>query len=238
MIFQTDPARIALILILQPLLGIFFLYLAFIVLKRRTTRISLTLSAFYIINGIATIINAVLIPLRSIETGILHNILYYTTTFLILYGFIFILIFIHNLLKIDSIFSFKKYLLIVIIYGIFSFLILIIVPDSIIINDFTNWIPIYSWNFLIIIYFYFTMVITIPTTLFSIKLYKKFEDQGLKKKLRRFMIGIMGMFIVFYGVVLYNTWHVFAFRTIWSILVFILTIPSSLLIYYGIGHNL
>ena len=237
-LFQIDPVRTALILTLQPILGSFFLYLAYKVLKRRTTRVSLTLSAFYIINGVATMINAILIPLKSNQTILIHNILYYINAFLVLYGFIFILIFIHNLLKVKSIFSFKKYLWIILIYAASSIIVLTIIPNSIFIDESTNWIPVYSWLFLVVIYVYFTIIITIPIIIFSMRLYKKFEDKGLKGKLRRFIMGILGMLLVFYGVTLYNTWHVFLFRTIWSVLVVLITIPSSFLIFYGIGHNI
>lgn len=238
LIFQIDPIRTALILTLQPILGLFFLYLAYKVLKRRTTRVSLTLSAFYILNGIATMINAILIPLKSNETSLIHNILYYINGFLVLYGFIFILIFLHNLLKFKSIFSFKNYLWVILFYAVFCIIVLTCIPESIIIDESTNWIPIYSWLFLIVIYSFFTIIITIPTITYSIRLYKKFEDPRLKTKLKRFIIGIVGMLIVFYGVTLYNTWHVFLFRTIWSILVFFITIPSAFLIFYGIGYNI
>jgi hypothetical protein len=52
-----------------------------------------------------------------------------------------------------------------------------------------------------------------------------------------FFIGIFGILIAFYGLILYNTWYESLYRLIWPI-VSLLTIPSGYLIYYGIGRDL
>ncbi|MFW9938439.1 MAG: hypothetical protein ACFFD5_12380, partial [Candidatus Thorarchaeota archaeon] len=78
----------------------------------------------------------------------------------------------------------------------------------------------------------------------SVKLYHTFTDKRLKKKFRLFLLGIIGMFSAFYGLILYNTSVLFEviilenFKSIWTVLVFCIVIPSGLLIYYGIGQNL
>ncbi|MFX1329830.1 MAG: hypothetical protein ACFE91_17000, partial [Promethearchaeota archaeon] len=153
MIYQ-DPALIRLlsILIPFPIIGIVFLYFAFKVLKRSRSQLSFTLSAFYIVIGTALLINVVFLLITPTRIDILLFILYFLISYLTLFGFIFIVVFIHNLLKIDSIYSFKKYSIIILVYGIGCFFLLIAVPNGIRISSETNWVPIYSWTFLVVEY--------------------------------------------------------------------------------------
>ncbi|MFW9945493.1 MAG: hypothetical protein ACFFBZ_07535 [Promethearchaeota archaeon] len=239
MIYQ-DPALIRLlsILIPMPLLGIVFLFLAFRILKRSRSQLSLTLSVFYILIGIAVIINLIFLLVTPTRIDILLYILYFLTSYLILFAFIFIVVFIHNLLKIDSIYSYKKYSMIILLYGIGCFILLIAVPEGIRISSETNWVPVYSWTFLLVEYVFYTCFITISTLIYATKLYLKFKDKNLKKKLRFFILGILGMIFILYGIVLFNTWQDVTFKTVWSISSFFIMVPSALFIYYGIGQNL
>lgn len=161
-------------------------------------------------------------------------ILYFISAFLMLFGQMFIVIFIINLLYMDINFSLKRQNLIISAYAIINLFVLSI-PGSITFNE---GVPVYSWGFLIIIYIIFTLAIVIPTIVFSRILYNTFEDRKLKIKLKYFFIGVMGMCFAVYGLILYNTWSDSVFRSIWTFLVFFIVIPSVLLIYYGIGQNL
>ncbi|TFF88439.1 MAG: hypothetical protein EU549_03005 [Promethearchaeota archaeon] len=124
----------------------------------------------------------------------------------------------------------------IIFYGVSIFLILLF-PNGININETTNWRPVYSWSFLILIYIYFTSLIFVPVMFFLIKLYKSFEDNNLKSKMKYFSMGIAGMVIIFLGSILYNTWRNTVFGIIWPIIT-LLIIPFGLLIYFGIGRDL
>lgn len=134
----------------------------------------------------------------------------------------------------DINFWLKRQNLIILTYAIINLFVLSI-PGSI---TFNVGIPAYSWVFLIITYIIFTLGTVIPTIVFSIKLYNTFEDKTLKRKLKYFFIGVIGMCFAFYGLMLYNTWFDSIFRSIWTIVVFFIVIPSMFLIYYGIGQNL
>ncbi|MGB5909605.1 MAG: hypothetical protein WBH31_00290 [Promethearchaeia archaeon] len=239
MIYQ-DPTLIRLlsIIIPMPFIGIVFLFLAFKILKRSRSQLSLTLSVFYILIGIAVFINLTFLLITPTRIDILLFILYFLTSYLILFAFIFIVVFIHNLLKIDSIYSFKKYSIIILVYGISCFMLLIAVPEGIRISSETNWVPLYSWTFLLVEYVFFTCFITISTLIYAIKLYNKFKDKNLKKKLRYFILGIFGMILILYLIVLNNTWQDITFKTVLSISSFFIMVPSALSIYYGIGQNL
>ena len=100
MIYQ-DPALIRLlsIIIPMPFIGIVFFFLAFKILKRSRSQLSLTLSVFYILIGIAVIINLTFLLITPSRIDILLFILYFLTTYLIVFAFIFILIVSSSLLK-------------------------------------------------------------------------------------------------------------------------------------------
>ncbi|MFX1257942.1 MAG: hypothetical protein ACFFAN_08790 [Promethearchaeota archaeon] len=238
MIVQNiELTRILLILFLGSFISGFFFYLAYKILIRNFSRITLTLSSFYIFPAIGFAINIVFLILSKTggEEKILY-ILYFITFFFILFGAIFIPIFIVNILNLEPGYSSKRDIIIIIIYAI-CIIILMSFPGGITVNEKTDWIPIYSWTFFIISCILFTSIF-ILTFILSFRLYRKLEDTKLKKKLKLFFIGIFVLFITIYGSALYNTWNYPFFRVIWTFLSSILVITSGILIYYGIGQNL
>ncbi|TFG24149.1 MAG: hypothetical protein EU532_12820 [Promethearchaeota archaeon] len=181
-------------------------------------------------------LSIIFIIISSTSLGIfIYNLAAYFITF----GPIFLVVFIQNFLNVNSNFPTKTNIIIISLYGIVLFFLILIgsITGAITINAASNWIPIYSLSFLIALYIFFSFFVLVPTVFFSIRLYKTFKDKKLKKKLMYFFIGIFGILIAFYGLILYNTWHESLFRLIWPI-VSLLTIPSGYLIYYGIGRDL
>ena len=237
MILQISPSRIFFIFGIHPILIIFFLYVAYLILKRNRNQITLTLSVFYILTAIGFTLNIIFILLILVHVEFILSIVYFLATFLILFSPIFLVIFILHLLHSVPSLSRKKQMFIICPYGILSFLVLLW-PGGIIINVHTNWIPIYSWQFLIVIYIFFTCLIFVPTIVNLIKMYKLFKDKDLKKKLRYFSLGIFGALISLYGLILYNTWDDPLYKLIWATISLFLVPISGFLIYYGIGHNL
>lgn len=237
MILQISTSRIFFIFVIHPIPIIFFLYVAYLILKRNKNPITLTLSVFYILTAIGFTLNIIFIILILVHVESILLIMYFLTTYLILFSPIFLIIFILHLLHSVPSLSKKKQMSIIFTYGILSF-ILLFWPGGITINIHTNWIPIYSWQFLIVTYIFFTCTISVPTIVNLIKMYKLFEDKGLKKKLRYFSLGIFGTFISLYGLILYNTWDEPLYKLIWGVISLFLVPISGFLIYYGIGHNL
>lgn len=237
MILQISTSRIFFIFVIHPIPIIFFSYVAYLILKRNRNLITLTLSAFYILTAIGFTLNIIFILLILAHVESILSIVYFLTTYLIIFPPIFLVIFILHLLHSVPSLSKKKQISIICTYGIASF-ILLFWPGGITINIHTNWIPIFSWQFLIVTYIFFTCSIFVPTIVNLIKMYKLFEDKDLKKKLRYFSLGIFGALISLYGLILYNTWDDPLYKLIWvSISLFIVPL-SGFLIYYGIGHNL
>jgi len=237
MIYQSFTlTRIFGIFVIQPILIIFFLSIAFRILYRNRNNLTLTLSTFYILSAAGFAINILFLISISLfpDLYILLMILYLTTSFLVIFSPIFILIFLIHLQK--QLFKLWHQIFIISLYGVGCFIILIL-PDGISLGEFTNWIPIFSWNLLIFFYVYFTIGIFFPIFYLLIKIFKTFEDKSLRKKFIYFSIGILLLLVSVYGLVLYNTWQDTIFRSIWS-LVSLIVIPSGLLIYYGIAQNL
>jgi hypothetical protein len=111
-------------------------------------------------------------------------------------------------------------------------------PGGISLDESNNWRPMFSWYFFILLAFFYTITILIPTIHYSVKLYSFFQAQNLKRKYRNFMMGVFGMLFVIYGAALFNTWQNDLFRVIWSIITISLITPSAFLIYFGIGPKL
>ncbi|TFF88920.1 MAG: hypothetical protein EU549_02135 [Promethearchaeota archaeon] len=133
--------------------------------------------------------------------------------------------------------SLKWDISILLLYAI-GIIILFFIPGGIRINESTQWLPLYNWIFSSLLYVLFTLFITIPFSYYAIKILINFKEKSLRKKYKYFIIGSIGLFMALYGLVLYNTWQASIFRTIWSFIVFLIVIPSALLIYYGIGKDL
>jgi len=237
MLVQISPTRLIIVFGLQPLFIFFFLYIAYLILKRKSTRATKLLLIFYILTVLGLIFNivAVLMTLTGIEWII--SLAYSVATYLILFPQIFLVLFILRLLRNPIDFNKKKQVIYLIFFCVVSFL-LVIMPGGITVNESTNWGPRYSWVLLIIVYIFYSSFIFIPIVINLIKLLKTFEDKLLKRRLLLFSYGTIGTCIGIYGGILYNTWDEPTFKVIWSLIQLLLIPASSLLIYYGVGKNL
>ncbi len=233
---NIELSRVLLAFGLQLFVSILFFFLAYKVLKRKRSHTTLILGVYYILPAITFMLNIfiIFVPLNSPFIGYF---LYYLAAFFIFFGQGFIVIFLIILLYSDYELEVKKPILIICAYAFFI-IILLIIPDGIILDVETNFTPTYSWIFLITSYIFLTLFVYLPTSMLSIKLFKTFKEKNLKKKLKFFIFGVIGMAIAMYGLILYNTWQNEIFRGIWTITVFFVVVPSGILIYYGIGHNL
>lgn len=235
MIFQNiDIARFLIVIFMHSFITVLLYFLSFKILRRNINRMTINLSLFYFLPGTGFLLNLIFLTL---STSFLGYILYFISAFCTLSGFIFIVIVLINIINIKPYSSKKRQILIIFIYLILG-LVILFLPGGITINEDTNWTPVFSLPFLITMYIYFTSIIFIPSLIFSYKIYKSFKDKKLKIKYLFFFIGIIGMLLAFYGLILFNTWYNPTFRTIWSVLVFFIVVPSGIFIYYGIIHKL
>ena len=208
-----------------------FLTISYKILKRNRTLPNIFLSLFYSLISCSFIITIIYLPFR--EENIVY-LLYFLILYSFFLSFIFLLLFNLNLIQFET--TIMKDIIIIIIYAILSFLI-ILYPGGITINESTNWMPVWSWEFLLIVNIFLSSFIIIPNIIISIKIYKKIKIKEIKKKWARFFFGLIGLAFVLYGTALYNTWNDPIFKLIWIPLTLI-AIPSGILIYYGIAKNI
>jgi hypothetical protein len=232
-LFQLDIVRFTQIFIIQSIFSIFYFYMAAKILKRDTKRLNLLLSMFYIVVATAVSVNMIY-AIMTIEAVV--HLLHFITYFLFAYGQVFLLLFVLILIKSENIISDKIQYAILIVYALFLF-ILFFIPGGITINESTNWKPVWNIPFSIYAGVVSTVFTTIPTLYFSTKIYHKFENEQLKRKWLFFMCGVIAYFFVNYGTLVSNTLNNTGFRTIWLVLS-ALTLPTTYLIYYGIGRAL
>lgn len=234
---STDLSRIIIIFIGQLILASIFIFIAIKLLKRTRPRPIITLSILYFLLTTGFIFNVlhVLIAVIQPENEVLLTVIYFLSFYPLLFSSIFLLTFIICILKLGDVFTLKKQFIITMIYG-FVTLLIFFIPGGITFTE--QWRPIYSWSFFTAIYISFTIFVTIPTIWYSRLLLRTFQDRILKKKLKTFLIGVFGMYLSVYGGTLYITWQNPLFSSIWSVVTFLLLIPSAIFIYYGIGREL
>ena len=236
MIFDTSEyLRLFIVFVPQVFLVGLFSFLIYKILKRNTNRSSLILSGFYFIGNLGFAINGITVLIAFYSPGEFIMILYFLTTYLTMFSFVFVLVFILSLLKIKWMFTLKKAFAIIIAYGI-AWLLLHLYPGGVIFEE--NWVPVYTFPLYIAANILFTLTFTIPVVYYSIRLRKTFTDTTLKRKLSLFLIGITMLIVLVYGVLLYNTWQEPSFKTVWGLSAIVLLFSSGLLIYYGIGRDL
>lgn len=228
-----DFARFIQIYIVQGLFALFFLYMAYIVLKRGRKQLNLYLSSFYLSTTIGGVLNMIYANIfNETVVFVMHFVTYFMFCFSIAFLLIFVLILVKPIDQITRKFQSK----ILIIFG-FVILGLLLIPNGIVINGTTNWKPNWSVTFLVYSVVVCSCMGMIPTLYYSIKIYKKFENEYLKKKWKYLLLGISAFFFLFYGTVISNTLNNDSFRLIWSI-VSLPTLISLYLIYYGVVQQL
>ena len=129
MIFQlTETLRLFVIFVPQIFLVVVFSFLIFKILKRNTNRNSLTLCGFYITVSISLALNGIAVLLATFFPGEYVEILYLFLTYLTIFSFVFIVVFILGLLNLQ--FTINKALVLILIYGV-VWLILLLYPGGI-----------------------------------------------------------------------------------------------------------
>ena len=227
-----ETARFIQIYIVQGLIGLFYIYMSYIILRRDKKNLNLSLSGFYLCVGIGVIINIIY---ASIFDEPLVRLLHFITYFLFCFCHIFLLIFVLILTKSENIITLRIQLILIISFGLLLS-VLWFIPNGITINETTNWKPVWSWEFLIYSYIVCTLFTFGPLIYYSGKIYFKLETMELRKKWICFIIGIMSYYFVYYGTSLSNTLNDSTFRFIWAI-ISLIAIPTTYLIYYGVGRE-
>jgi hypothetical protein len=198
----------------------------------------LIFSGFYLSAVVGTLINFIYGPIDNPDIVVILNFL---TNFGIFYAPIFLVVFDLILLKSEKVFDTTKQLMVLIAYGIamFGMLFFLFVPGyGVEINASTNWSPVWSPYFFLYVILVETIGAVIPIYYLSLKIYKKFEDDLLRKKWKYFIYGFSALVIFMYGIFISNTLNNATFRVIMGFIGLILAISGGYLIYYGVGRSL
>ncbi|MFX1394652.1 MAG: hypothetical protein ACFFAH_13915 [Promethearchaeota archaeon] len=232
-LYQMDIARFITVYIVQLGMGIIYFIIGVVILKRDTKRLNQLFSTFYLLAASATILNVIY---ASLFINPAVKILHFITFFLFCFAIIYLLIFNLILLKSEKIFTIKKHNLIAGIYAVLL-LVLILIPKGITIDESTNWRPVWSLPFLIYALIVVSSCAVIPTTYYSIQIYKKFEDDVLKKKWAYYILATFGYFAILYLSSISNFLNDPNFRLFTSI-VGLLLYATAFLLYYGVGRHI
>ena len=223
----------------QGLVCAFFIFLAYKILKRDRKRLNIIFSGFYISAAFGLFINFIYAPLDPLDYENVIKFLNYLTNFGIFYSLIFLVIFDLILLKSEKVITPVKQLAFLLTYGIAMFcMIFFVYVENLGVNiDPENWSPIWELPF----FLYLLIIESIPTGLFiyfSILIYRKFEDEQLKKKWKFFIFGASALIIFMYGIFVSNLLNNPTFRLAMGALGLILAIAGGYLMYNGVGRQL
>ena len=236
--FQLTTGRFLTVYIAQGVILVAFLYLAIKILRRDRKRLNVIFAGLYISPAIGLLINFIYAPLTDEFIVLLLN---FFTNFGIFYAPIFVVVFDLMLLKSEKVISTSKQLIILIIYGIamFGMIFFLFIPGyGVTINLGTGWSPVWSLPFFIYVASVETIGALIPTLYFSFQIYKKFEDEMLKKKWRSFIFGFIALMTFMYAIFISNLLGNPTFRLIIGVMGLILAILGGFLMYSGVGKQI
>ncbi len=228
--------RIIIALLAQGWVIIYSSYFAYKLLKRGKNRATYTLSSIFISLGLTFF----LANLSIINTPFSY-VLYIISIYFYFFTHCLIVIFTWVLIKLDDKTSIWRFNLGITFYGIISTYVFWIgfYFNGIMYNLSTNWIPIYSWFFLIISWTFLFILVIIPQIYLSFKLLKVFEGIILKRRINMFIVSIFLELIVVFSLFLYNTWvENQIYRTVYIAIFPLLSTIAAFLIYKSFGKEL
>ena len=236
--FQLTPGRIITVYIAQGVIMVAFLYLAIKILLRDRKRLNLIFAGLYISPVIGFLINFLYAPMTDEFIVLILN---FFTNFGIFYAPIFIVVFDLILLKSEKVISTSKQLIILIIYGIAMFgmiFLLFIDGFGVTINQGTGWSPEWSLPFLLYVILVETIGALIPSLYLSFQIYKKFEDEMLKRKWRFFIYGFIALMTFMYAIFISNYLANVTVRLLIGAIGIILALLGGFLMYFGVGKQI
>ncbi len=189
MLFQNEFIVRLIVVSLFQIWPVFYgSYFAYKLLKRAKNRSTYTLAGFFISLALTYF-------LATFSTFLVNTPFSYIIYVLSIYVFVFSYSFLVNfswlLTRLDEKACNTKFSLRIILYAILTlYVLLIAIPfNGITLDPSTDWIPTYSWFFLVINWAYFLIFLIIPQIYLSFKIFKVYEGVGLiYKRLNMFLL--------------------------------------------------
>jgi len=238
-LYEMSISRAITVYVAQGFICFFFIYLAYKILRRDRKRLNIIFSGFYLSAALGLFMNFIYAPLDPVEFEKVILFMNYLTNFGIFYSIIFLVVFDLILLKSEKVITLKKQLVILITYGIAMFcMILFVYVEGLGVKiDTESSSPHWMFGF----FLYLLIIESIPTGLFfyfSFQIYKKFEDEQLRKKWKFFIFGATALIIFMYGIFVSNFLNDSTFRLVMGAIGLILAITGGYLMYNGVGRQL
>ncbi len=195
--------RIIFVLIIQIWPIFYCSYFAYKLLKRAKNRSTYTLSSFFILFALTDVIAN--LSILTLYTPIAYF-FYIVAMYFFFFDHCFFIIFSWVLVKLDEKSPNWKFWLTIILYGIISTYVFWIgfFFNGIIYDSTTNWVPTFSWFFLIFSWAFLVAFLIIPQIYFSFKLLKIFEGVTLKHRINLFIICTFVELVVVFVFFLYR----------------------------------
>jgi len=213
-------------------MGIFACIMVIILLKRKRERINIMISSFFLCFFIASVLNVIYV---FVEIEQLAVPMQFITYFFFSISIVFLLVCNLILLKSELVITTAKQGLIIGIFGVL-FLLLLLIPEGIQINESTGYIPKNNLPYLIFALILVIGYAMIPTLYTSILIYRRFSNKDLKKRWFFYIFGFHLYFIEWVGVSVANYLNDPTIRLIWNTFALSLFI-SAYFIFYGIGRQ-
>ncbi len=228
---ELNFVQIFQIYIVQGFIFVFFLIMAYKILKRDRSRLNFSISGLYISTSIGFFINFIF-PLIPIE--IVMTIMYLLTMFFLYFAQIFLTTFVSVIKSSPKIFTLKKQL---IILGSYALLLsgMFLIPGGLTINESTDWHPVYSDVFIVFLLVVLSLAV-VPTFLNSIHIYKLMENEKLKQRWSFFIIGMIFLYLFGYGTIITYKITLGEITLIWNFISLALILLGSYFIYYGFSR--
>ena len=238
-LYEMSISRALTVYVAQGFICFFFIFLAYKILKRDRKRLNIIFSGFYLSAAFGLFVNFIYAPLDPLDYENVILFLNYITNFGIFYSPIFLLVFDLILLKSEKVINPIKQLVILLSYGIAMFcMIFFVYAEGLGVEiDPESWSP----HWMLLFFLYLLIIESVPTGLFfffSIQIYKKFEDEQLKKKWKFFIFGFTALIIFMYGIFVSNFLNDPDFRLVMGAIGLILAIAGGYLMYNGVGRQL
>ena len=236
-LFQLTAMRIITIYIAQGFIFAFFLFLAIKILKRDRKRLNKIFAGFYISCVIGFFVNFIYGPMTDVTLVLLLN---FVTNFGIYYSAVFLVVFDLILLKSEKVITTTKQTLILLGYGIamFGMIFFLFIPGAGVTLNVNTWSPVWSLPFFIYVVLVVSLGAVIPFLCLSFQIYKKFEDNLLKKKWKFFIYGFCCLIVFMYGIFISNTLDNATFRIVMGLIGLVLAVAGGYLMYTGVGRQL
>ena len=239
MLLQVElTQRILIGLTTQGWVIIYSSYFAYKLLKRGKNRATFTLSSLFI--SLALTFFLANLSILLIYTPFAYM-LYITSIYFFFFTHSIFVIFTWVLVKLDDKTPIWRFHLGITFYGIIATYVFWIgfYGNGIRVDISTDWVPTYSWFFLIISWALLFIFVIIPQIYLSFKLVKVFEGKKLKRRINLFIVSVFLELIMVFSLFLYHTLVTNEIYRVFYIIVMPATATiAGFLIYKSFGKEL